>query len=713
MSKSAKVVLGRMLVNCLPRLLQGVLRLRRSILKQHSKRSAGCGVDNRVAVLSQCTKTACGLSRYLDFDRAVMILSNQESRSWTRGQHRMPSPIYRPGSDFVVWLAVLSILSLLWPQSSARAQFVCSTSGNTETCTNAGTSGSFALTTGAQNATINNSGTVNGAIQDFASAGGNASTTNSGTVSQFVQVSTNGGGNASAINSGSIGQFLQVFTNGGGNASAINSGTISTGLQVFTNVGGDASATNSGSVGQFLQIFTNGGGNASATNSGGIGQYFQVFTNGGGNASATNSGSVGQYFVVFTGGGGNASATNSGSVAQFMQAFTNGGGNASATNSGSVALFMQAFTNGGGNASATNSGTVGQAFQVGTSAGGNASATNSGIVGQAFQVDTLAGGNASATNSGSVFGGAQISAFGGGNSSLTNFGLITNTTGGPAIQFFGGPDTLTNVLGSRVIGAIDLVGVHDTVNFVGGGNWVYTFNTLAGATISTNGAPFVVSGSTVAVLDQTAFALADRSLMFFTGGVSQMLRDRLYSATPVAGGSRAMSFAAPEGSGVVEQAQNAFGGIPSVAMAYASDPRPILGKSQAAVPYYDTTVWASGFGGQRNQNPFGAVLQATDTAYGAAIGIDRIFASDIRLGAFIGGGSGREAVELNTQTITTTYLYGGVYGQVNKGPQFLDFALWGGGLNNGSTRSIANNLVPTGFESCDCEAMAAGSSARS
>ena len=183
--------------------------------------------------------------------------------------------------------------------------------------------------------------------------------------------------------------------------------------------------------------------------------------------------------------------------------------------------------------------------------------------------------------------------------------MITNTTGGPAIQFFGGPDTLTNVLGSRVIGAIDLVGVHDTVNFVGGGNWVYTFNTLAGATISTNGAPFVVSGSTVAVLDQTAFALADRSLMFFTGGVSQMLRDRLYSATPVAGGSRAMSFAAPEGSGVVEQAQNAFGGIPSVAMAYASDPRPVLGKSLRRSPIMTPLYGPAALAGSATRFPLG------------------------------------------------------------------------------------------------------------
>jgi Autotransporter beta-domain len=624
-----------------------------------------------------------------------------------------------------LWLIVGGLLSIVLSvvgPAVANAQFACSTNGNTETCSNSGVSGSFALATAVQNATIINHGTVNGSLDDFASAGGNTSVINAGTVSQFVQVSTNGGGSASANNSGTIGQFLQVFTNNGGNASATNSGTIAQSLQVLTQTGGTASATNSGTVGQFMQAFTNGGGNATGINSGVVGQYLQVYTNAGGNASATNSGAIGQYLQAFTGpGGGNASAANSGSVGSFMQAFANGAGNATAINSGSVRLFLQAFTNGGGSASGINYGSVGQAFQVGTTAGGDASATNSGSVGQAFQVNTNAGGNASATNlgtvgqalqvlassggnasaknSGSVFGGVQLSAFGGGSSSLTNSGLISSMSGGPAIQFLGGPDTLTNMLGARVIGAIDLVGIHDTVNFVGGGNWLYTFNTLAGATINTNGAPFVVSGSTVAVLDQTAFALADRSLMFFTGGVSQMLRDRLYATTPVGGGSAVMSFAAPDGSGVAEQAQTAFNGVPSVAMAYASDPHPILGKSSTAVPYYDTTVWASGFGGQRDQNQMGQVLQAIDTAYGAAVGIDRVFASNVRLGGFLGGGAGRQAVESNIQTINTTYFYGGMYGQFDKGAQFVDFALWGGGLNNGTTRSIANNAAPTGLES--------------
>ncbi|MGB6540197.1 MAG: autotransporter domain-containing protein [Xanthobacteraceae bacterium] len=661
---------------------------------------------HRVAILSQCMKKLCGPSWGVAFNRPAMLHFTRERWFRIRGPgdsmgssidiSGVRSPINRPRSHLVVWLAVLGVMSLLWSHSPARAQFVCSTSGTTQTCTNSGTSGTFALATTTQNATVNNSGTVNGSVDDFSSAGGNASTTNSGTVTQFVQVSTNGGGAASATNSGTVGTFLQVFTNGGGNASATNSGPVGTDLQVFTNAGGNASATNSGSVGTFLQVFTNAGGSASVTNSGPVGQYLQVFTNAGGNASATSSGSVGQFLQVFAGGGGgNATATNSGSVGQFMQAFTQGGGNASGTNSGSVALFMQVFTEAGGTASATNSGTVGQAFQVGTSAGGNASATNSGTVGQAFTVDTLAGGNASATNSGSVFGGAVITALGGGNSSLTNSGLITNTMGGPAIQFVGGPDTLTNVVGSRVIGAIDLVGVHDTVNFVGG-NWLYTFNTLAGATINTNGAPFVVSGNTVAVLDQTAFALADRSLMNFTGGVSQMLRDRLYSMpTGVAGGQAAMSFAAPDSSGIAAQA--AFAGFPSVAMAYASDARPILGKAPAVAPYYDTTVWASGFAGTRLQDANGPVLAATDTAYGAAIGVDRTFASNVRLGAFIGGGFGQEAVEFNTQTINTNYFYGGLYGHVDWAAQFLDFALYGGGMGNNSTRGVADNLVPGGF----------------
>jgi len=50
------------------------------------------------------------------------------------------------------------------------------------------------------------------------------------------------------------------------------------------------------------------------------------------------------------------------------------------------------------------------------------------------------------------------------------------------------------------------------------------------------------------------------------------------------------------------------------------------------------------------------------------------------------------------QTVDTTYVYGGMYGHVDFAAQFLDFALYGGGMGNNSTRGVANNTVPSGFE---------------
>jgi outer membrane autotransporter protein len=135
-------------------------------------------------------------------------------------------------------------------------------------------------------------------------------------------------------------------------------------------------------------------------------------------------------------------------------------------------------------------------------------------------------------------------------------------------------------------------------------------------------------------------------------------------------------------------------------MSYASDARPIIGKvpPPAAVPYYDTRIWASGFGGERHQRADGLVLPTDDWAYGGAMGVDRVFRPNLRLGAFVVAGAGRESVELNVQTIDATYVFGGAYGRFDWVTQYLDFALYGGGISNKSTRGIANNTVPTGFE---------------
>jgi len=92
------------------------------------------------------------------------------------------------------------------------------------------------------------------------------------------------------------------------------------------------------------------------------------------------------------------------------------------------------------------------------------------------------------------------------------------------------------------------------------------------------------------------------------------------------------------------------------------------------------------------------VLPATDVAFGGTLGVDRAFGPNFRLGAFAGGGASREDVELSVQTIDATYGFGGVYSRFDWVTQYLDFSLYGGGIAKNTTRGVANNTVPSGFE---------------
>src|SRR5437763_8819166 len=110
----------------------------------------------------------------------------------------------------------------------------------------------------------------------------------------------------------------------------------------------------------------------------------------------------------------------------------------------------------------------------------------------------------------------------------------------------------------------------------------------------------------------------------------------------VAGGADGCAIGfAPEAAGRIDAAHDAFSGLPSVSMAYSStearksNANAMYSKAPAlAVPVYDTVVWASGFGGERRQWEYGLIQRATDTAYGGAIGVDRQFTPDLRLGVF-------------------------------------------------------------------------------
>jgi hypothetical protein len=378
-----------------------------------------------------------------------------------------------------------------------------------------------------------------------------------------------------------------------------------------------ATTTNSGTANGFATQ-TTGGGDASATNSGtNLLNGMLAQTTNGGNATATNSGSdTGNNVVAQTFTTGNATANNSGTIGDisssdfsFLQARAIGSGNATATNSGNVAGGIAAVTLGGGTATATNSGTTPSSLVAFTGAGGDATATNSGFASGIAAV-AAAGGNASVTNSGVSIDNGTITGFGfsttggivaialNGNATLTNSGSSTNTagfallaaaTGNATIINSGianggidinanGVATLTNVVGGRVIGPIDIDSVTSNVVNFQGGNWLLTIGTAGPSpTFNTGGAPFVTSSTTnaktlvtttqVAVLDPTTFALADRSLTNFTGEISEMLQGRFGGMSTGPGGT-VLGFAGGSGSAVADQAQAAFSGIPSVAMSY-------------------------------------------------------------------------------------------------------------------------------------------------
>ncbi len=586
-------------------------------------------------------------------------------------------------------LLALPLLCGVLPISRALAQ--CVTSGNDITCTNSGSVPSIMATTTNGNATTFNSGSVANSIQT-STIDGNATTTNSGSVGAAGILSSTITGNATTSNSGSVGAGGILSSTINGDATTTNSGSVAGNILSAT-ITGNATTTNSGSVGTSITTVTSNG-DAAATNSGSVGSDISTVTSTG-NAATTNSGSVGSDITTVT-SVGNATATNSGSVGSDITTVATIG-NATSTNSGSVGTNITTVTS-TGDATATNSGSVGTNITTVTSTG-DATATNSGSVGTNITTVTSTG-NATTFNSGFV--GTNVTNVTTiGNATVINRGFIGDgVTDVTSI----GIATLTNFAGSRIVGSINLAGTTMALNFVGG-NFLYTLNSLAGVTINTNGAPFAVSGNSVAVLDPTALALEDRSVMNFTGAVSSVLQDR-FRGMPVSGGGvvSAMGFAG-DPTGRIEAAHDAFSGIPSVSMAYSSaearmsNARAMYTKAPAlGVPVYDTVVWASGFGGERRQWEDGAIQSARDDAVGGAIGIDRQFTPDLRLGAFAGGGNSRLGVAFDLQKIDSDYVFGGGYGRWDRHNYYVDFALFAGGISSSSTRQVSNNTAINGLE---------------
>jgi hypothetical protein len=479
----------------------------------------------------------------------------------------------------------------------------------------------------------------------------NSGTNIGGIVSQTIT-----GGNSTSTNSGTNSGGIVSQTIAGGNSTSTNSGTNSGGIASQTTAGGNATSTNSG---------TNAGQILSETIAQGIGST-------GGNATTTNSGTNTGNIVSQAAGGGNATSTNSGTLI--------GGG-------------INTIVSGVGNATTINSGTAsGGSVVTQTIGGGNAATINSGTINVGFfSTQAIGGGNATTINSGTINGVVTLATIGGGASSLTNSGRISNF-GGVAIAFIGGPDTLTLLPGSFIIGAIDLVGAADTVN-VRAGNQNLTFNTLAGASV-TGTVPFVVSGNRIASVDPTPFGLADKNLMDFTRAVSSILGS-LGETTSITSGPAATAFAPESGANRIG---DAFASIPG--LAYAANDHMAF-KNPTMVYSDGRSVWARGFAGERFQQADDTSVRARNLFEGGAIGVDLLARPDLRFGIFAGGGHSELSLDLNGSTKTDT-VFGGVYGRYSfssfGAASFLDFALHGGGSTNGTSRNINNNLLAGGLE---------------
>jgi hypothetical protein len=494
------------------------------------------------------------------------------------------------------------------------------------------------------NANVNNSGNISGEGDGIFAFNGNATVTNSGTIS--------GGGygiiaiqNATVTNSGNISGAIDEGIYAQQNATVTNSGTILGGnIGIYANQ--NATVTNSGSI--------LGGTGIQATQ----------------NATVTNSGTISGGDVGIS--GQNSTVTNFGTI------------------SGGNFFGILSFQN----ATVYNSGIV-SGGSIGVYAQQNATVTNSGtILGGDYGI--LATQTAKVTNSGMISGATGILAYWGGFSTVVNSGVIIGT-GGTAIDFSTShSDSLTFLPGSRVTGLVDL-GVNDTVNFKAG-SWNYTFggpNGLASASVNTGGAPFVISGNQVAVVDPTNFAIVDHSLMDFTRAVSTALDGRASDAAASgdAGLRGGLGFAAYDGS--ASTVDDAFAQV----MGYANAPNDaVIFKNPTMTAPDGTTVWAKGFYGERTQQADGPVLRNVSNFYGGLLGVDRLVQPDLRLGGFLGGGAINTSIDLNSGSAASDIIFAGVYGRKDLGPVFIDFALLGGHTGNSTTRNVNNNLFANGPE---------------
>lgn len=423
----------------------------------------------------------------------------------------------------------------------------------------------------------------------------------------------------------------------------------------------------------------------------------------GNNATVANYGTISGSTFGVNAVGGTANVFNSGSIISSAGFSINAFVDANVINSGTIIGADTAVRAVTGNVNLTNTGTVAGGLTGISALGGVATVTNYGAISGSLApggVGIIAT-QINLTNFGTISGDTGVLAVGVGNV-LVNSGTIRGVFSSIDFSLGLGGDTLTFLPGSRLIGSVELGNgnMPSTVNIQTGRDigWLITFGACGCGGIVENqsivnllgGAPAVIVGNRIATLDATAFGLADKNLMDYSGWISSLFGSRLGELGGF-GGQGATAFAAAS-TPVVDKANEAF----ASAMPYAAE------KGLPNASYVDrasgAAIWSKAFAGVRKQQGDDLFLESRSSAYGGAIGLDGQMRSDLRLGFFAGAGTGKFETGKQSQTIDTDYFFGGVYGRFDWNAHFLDFALTAGHSTNDNARIVANNMAPDGIE---------------
>ncbi|MFB9138213.1 autotransporter domain-containing protein [Maritalea porphyrae] len=460
----------------------------------------------------------------------------------------------------------------------------------------------------------------------------------------------------------------------GTNSQVINTGTVTTFLPSSTSIlatGTGSTVTNSGELvtkgddSHGIQAQT--GTNIQITNSGTIdttGSASNGVNSTGVNALITNAGSgiikttnTSATAILSTGDG--STAVNNGTISTTGNAALGiqliGSGGVTATNNGSITTsgdFAPGISVSGTNSQAIVNGVVStsgdssygvNAFGLGTSVTHNGTINTSGPNASGILVDGL---DSKAIISGRVF------------SALGN-----------AIEFASVADNELRLLPGTVLqGGLVFGGGTDTLNVANGLSLHYTFD-KAPDILNTNGAPSLVQGNVVDVIDTTSFAHIDNSLDALLAGTFNML------AKPKTSNANA------------EENPNALG--------YAQSPTNKWPEGADWQAEDHSRVWANGFAGLQSNNASGSATQANTVFGGGVIGVESMLDPEFTAGAFVGFGAAQLSTPGNTQTVDAKGQYAGLYGQIGG---HIDLAITGGVLQHTSSRQILNNLAATGIE---------------